>query len=204
MKRGLILILAGLLTLGTQAQQTNNLVKNPEIVAKKRAEEVQKRKLAQMEAEYFESAADGYLKSANNKYEMAINYLSSVDQIARGIENLTETNYPAAWIKVGDKKREVGRLEKQIGNNLLRAGDCLDKAYLAWKVLGQDRVSIKNRRESLANYLVYFNLSRESYETAKKYFIEAKDIDRADKVTELMASEDEQTATIYSTIRKGN
>lgn len=204
MKRGLILILAGLLTLGTQAQQTNNLVKNPEIVAKKRAEEVQKRKLAQMEAEYFESAADGYLKSANNKYEMAINYLSSVDQIARGIENLTETNYPAAWIKVGDKKREVGRLEKQIGNNLLRAGDCLDKAYLAWKVLGQDRVSIKNRREGLANYLVYFNLSRESYETAKKYFIEAKDIDRADKVTELMASEDEQTATIYSTIRKGN
>jgi len=98
----------------------------------------------------------------------------------------------------------VGRLEKQIGNNLLRAGDCLDKAYLAWKVLGQDRVSIKNRREGLANYLVYFNLSRESYETAKKYFIEAKDIGRADKVTELMASEDEQTATIYSTIRKGN
>jgi len=204
MKRGLPLILAGMLALGTQAQQTNNVVENPEIVAKKRAEEVQKRKLAQMEAEYFESAADGYLESANNKYEMAINYHSSADQIARGIEKLTETNYPAAWIKVGDKKREAGRLEKQIGNNLLRAGDCLDKAYAAWEMLGQNRISIKNRRDGLANYLVYFKLSRESYETAKRYFIEAKDKEKEDKVTELMASEDEQTATIYSTIRKGN
>lgn len=201
--------MTGLLALGIHAQETNveapkKEINTLEVAAKKKAEEAAKRTLAKKEAEHFEIAAAQYLESAGNKCEIATKYHTSADQIIQGIENLTETNYPSAWIEVGNMKREAGRLEKQIGNCLLRAGACLDNSYKAWKELGQDKISLINKRKGLPEYSDYFDLSRQSYNTAKDYFIKAKDKEKEDKVTELMANENEQTATIYKAVRKEN
>lgn len=201
MKRNLGLILTGMLALGVQAQQTATEATNPKITAKERTEEVKRREVAKLEAEYFESAAKGYLTAAQDRKTIVEEYTIIADQYTQNIEQGVETNYPAAWITVATYKREIGRLEKQIGNNILKYESLLEKAHESLLEIGVNKISLLERKKDW-DYQPHYKKSREAYQDSLKYFKQAGDKANTASVMELMASEDEQTANIYRTMRK--
>jgi len=190
MKRNLTLILAGLLALGVQGQETNTV---------RSLENLDERTKRQTAANYYKSAAEGYLEAANNKLEIVRDYQKTIAPIEERIKNNVETNYPAAWIKVATYLKSSGTLEKQVANSLLRAGASLEKAYDARLKLGQKITSFLETRDSL-DYQKHFDLSRIYYAASKEYFEKAGDKLNATAVTELIAIEDEQTGDAYNSL----
>jgi len=194
MKRNLSLVLVGLLALGVQGQNSGK--KTPEIKI-----DEQRRTIITTAANYYKSAAEGYLEAAKNKIEIIQDYETLISPIEERIKANTETNYPAAWITVATYKKTTGTLEEQIGNNKLLAGVLFEKAHAARLELGENIVSLLDRRNSL-DYQIHYSNSREDYTVSKKYFEEAGDKLNATIVTELMAKKDALTGDLYKSILK--
>ncbi len=194
MKRNLTLILAGLLALGVQGQQPTPKIQKKEISD-------QRKELLATAANYYKSAAEGYLEAANNKLEVIANYEEIISPIEERIKANTETNYPAAWIKVAIYKKNTGTLEEQVGNNKLLAGVLFEKAHTTRLELGENITSLLDRRNSL-DYQTHHNKSRENYMASKKYFEEAGDKLNAATVIELMAVKDALIGDTYKSILK--
>jgi hypothetical protein len=190
MKRNLTLILAGLLTLSVQGQETNTV---------RSMENLDDKTKRQTAANYYKAAAEGYLEAANNKLDIVRDYQKIIAPIEERIKTNVETNYPAAWIKVATYLKSSGTLEKQVATSLLRAGASLEKAYDARLKLGQKVTSFLETRDSL-DYQKHFDLSRIYYSASKEYFEKAGDKLNATAVTELIAIEDEQTGDAYNSL----
>lgn len=195
MKRHLSLVGAGLIALGTLGQQS--ITKKIE----KTEPDRQRREAIQAAADYYVSSANGYIRAASNRLSVANQYHSIVAPTIKRIESGVETNYPSAWIKVATYEMGAGSLEKQVGENYSKARGLLEKAYNVSKELDEDRISLLWMRDGL-NYTTYWEMSRKSYETAKKHFEDAGDEINASVVIELIAGDDEKIGNLYNTSRK--
>lgn len=192
MERNLGIILAGLLALGVQAQQPKPASQSSESL---------KARYTRSEAEYYVKAADGYLSAADRRWVVVEDSHTKAESIIANIKVGTETNFPTAWLNVAKLKRTAGTLERQIAYNLLMAYNSLDEAHKAFKVLGEEKPSILERRNSL-DYEGLFRESNNSLRTSRDYFESAGAHLDAASVIETLAESDRQTAETYRKLRR--
>lgn len=194
MVKNLGVILTGLLAFQMYGQEAPISKENPE----RKTQEVE---LVKKEARYYQQSSEGYMGATVSRIEIINSYHELAEPIIKRIQSGTETNYPSAWLNVANFKRDAGRLEKDVGFNMVKIRELYDKEYDSWKSIGTNLESLKERKKEL-DYNKYFQASRNSYETAKKYYEEAGDVINAIRITETLAGEDEERGDMYKSIRK--